>query len=259
MRQLDGEGESPTGSIAVTQARPHGKLPQAVRILRCVWRTTRGHDGKTFGRSDDTEVFRLPSGATALSEADGAALRSLGLTEAQLEHINARLPALAALAAEHTDRVVSARASRSIAEVEALAQTHPLMRRTVQAFLVLAASRLADGDARLATASPALDSPRDLEVSPGKRLLEAMRLLNHATVEVQAAYRQLGKGEEPPPEATLEFQRSWFLVPAMVEALRARDCFYRPAGWSELKHQVLVEGRPWHKGEPVPKKGRIES
>jgi hypothetical protein len=148
------------------------------------------------------------------------------------------------------------RARRSIFELEALARTNPPMCSNVQTMLTQAVSRIA-GAGAIPMVSP--DAPRPLptaQPSAGDRLLAAMQQLNNAAVEVQTAYRQLAKGEEPPPAATLEFQRSWFLVQAMVEALRGRDCFYRPGGWSELKHQVIVEGRAWHKGEPVPKKDR---
>jgi hypothetical protein len=252
MRDLDDETKSSSGSIAVTQSRPKGKLPQAVRILRCVWRTTKGEDGRTFGRSDDTEVFRLPSGTTALSEKDIVTLRERGLTDVQVAHVIARLPALARLAAEHGDEVATMRARRSIFELEALACSNPPMCSNVLTLLTQAMSRIA-GVGALPMAAPDVPRP-SAQSSAGDRLLAAMQQLNNAAVEVQTAYRQLAKGEEPPPTATLEFQRSWFLVQAMVEALRGRDCFYRPGGWSELKHQVVVEGRAWRKGEPVPKK-----
>ncbi|NKI93506.1 hypothetical protein [Rhizobacter sp. SG703] len=255
MRDLD-DTKLLAGSIAVAQSRPKGKVPQAVRILRCVWRTTKGDDGRTFGRSDDTEVFRLASGTTALSERDVEALRELGLTEVQLEYVNGRLPTLARLAAEHRDEVISIRARRSISEVEALARSNPLMCATVQTLLTQSASRIADLGAVPMTATDLQPSASSTQANAGDRLLAAMQQLNGAAVEVQTAYRQLAKGEEPPPAAAIEFQRSWFLVQAMVEALRSRDCFYRPGGWSGLKHQVIVEGRAWRKGEPVPKKER---
>lgn len=246
--------ESMNGSIGVTQRLRPGRRPDsAVQVMRCLSRRTRGLDGKSYGRTENLELLRLPSGTRVLPSAAEGTLRSEGLTDAQIEHVSARLAEWADRAARHDLAVVTQQAEQHIALVEALAEQLPATRAALQTLLGAAVTRLA-GDVASPQAPSSVAAFEASSGDAGSVLLASLQRLNLATAEVQAAYRQLAKGDEPPEAVILEFQRSWFLVPAMVEALRGRECFYRPRGWSELKQQVLEDGRAWRKGDPLPQR-----
>jgi len=255
MNEVEDDPESTVGSIATTQSYPNGKMPTPVRVLRCVWQSTKGADGKSYGRTQNEELLRLRSGTTALSPLDIAELQRRGLKPGEVDAVNLRLQSMAARASVHVEQVSTARAVKSIGAAVSLAHSYPVVRMALHGLLADAASRLGKGDRAASERSAETQEPSQRgEGQAGSRLLSALQTLNRAAGEVQLAYRQLVKGEEPPAASVLEFQRSWFLVQAMVEALRGRDCFYRPGGWSELKQQVMVNGIPWRKGDPVRKK-----
>lgn len=247
---------SMNGSIGVTQRLRPGRRPDPfVQVMRCVSHRTRGLDGNSYGRTENVELLRLPSGTRVLLSAAEVALRGEGLTDPQIEYINDRLPKWAERAEQHELAFAARQAERHIVLVESIAQQLPATRAVLQTLLASAATRLA-GDAASTQAPP---SVTPFEASPsdvGSTLLSSLRRLNQATADVQVAYRQLPKGDELQEAVVLEFQRSWFLVPAMVEALRGRECFYRPRGWSELKQQVLEDGRAWRKGDPLPQRNQ---
>lgn len=240
------------GSITVYQRLRDGSKPANVQVLRSVYRSIRGQDGEVYGKTKNIHLLTIASGTPILSARDSATLRSCGLSESQLSHVNNRLAVLAEQAVVHLIAARFFEAEASIKTAVAIASDTPAARTFVleklsEAHLVL------DDEGVL---GPIKSAPPAQNEAPQARLLRALRALNQACSDAQAAYKQLPKGGEPPEDVVLELQKTWFSNQDMFNTLKGRDWFYRPAGWSELRAQVLA-GHVFKKGDKVPKTPRV--
>lgn len=191
----------------------------------------------------------LPAGTRRLQPSQLKLLSEAGVTEEQLAKIAARLDDLSDSSAVHERQLSLVRAQNAIQQGVAAACRHPENAEIVLQALVSAAAELGSSKLRSYCEEPTESS--DSDSSANQRLLDAFRQLNKAASDAQTAYRQLPKGEQPEDETVLEYQRTWFSYQAVVDAVRGRDAFHRPGGWTALKSRVMVERRRWRKGEPV--------
>lgn len=231
------------GSIAVYQRLLPGKRPAKVEVIRAAYETIRASNGKTFGRTNNTVLLRIPSGTTVLSGNDCTKLRECGLSEKQIAYVNGRLTSLAGAAQARTHEMDIVDAQAKLRSFASLLGSAPSLAKDLRAVL---AGALRDIDERIEVdggpAGVGGETPTEL-------LKNTLALLNQTCVRAQALYKQLPKGELP-YDVVLEFQRSWFVHPDMVSTFRNRRCFSRPAGWTGLRTQVL-DGRIYKYGDPV--------
>lgn len=87
-------------TIGVYQRLSPGKPPSRVQILRSTYSSTKA-DGKTFGRTTNTYLHSVASGTSHLRPDDENALRSLALTDAEIDAVNAKLRDLVEPARQH--------------------------------------------------------------------------------------------------------------------------------------------------------------
>lgn len=231
------------GSIAVYQRLLPGRRPAKVEVIRATYETIRASNGKTFGRTNNTVLLRIPSGTTLLSSKDYTKLREVGLNEKQIVYVNGRLNSLAGPAQARTHEMDIVDAQAKLTSFASLLELTPSLAKDLRAVLVGA---LRDIDERIEVDGGPAGSG---EESPTELLKNTLALLNQTCVRAQALYKQLPKGELP-YDVVLEFQRSWFLHADMVSTFRNRKCFSRPAGWTGLRTQVL-DGRIYKCGDPV--------
>jgi hypothetical protein len=236
-------------SVATVQRMHPGCRPGPIKIYGCPRETCIGEGGKTFSRTGRLDLLTLPAGTRRLTESHVRLLRDAGVTEEQLPRIEKRLDELAAASAAHARQRSLEQAQGAVQQSLSAVDGFPENADSLIEALLEAATRLGyQGEATRDEPSPA---PVLVELTTNERLLNAFRQLNRAALEAQAVYRQLVKGEQPAEETVLEYQRSWFNYQAVVDAVRGREAFHRPAGWTALKARVLVEGRRWRKGDPM--------
>lgn len=235
--------DATTGSITVYQRISDGAKPSNVQLSRSVYKSTRGPDGATYRRTENTPLLTIPSGTATLSEACRLKLSSMGLSSRQLIHVNSRLAELAERALPYMLAAKISVAEAHIKTATALGSDMPATRMHVikmlrEALLVL------DDSGVLGQPPCAPDSGND---SPQTSLLEVLKTFNSACEKAQGSYRQLPKGGDAPEELVLELQKAWFSSQDMFTTLKGRQCFRRPGGWSELRAQVLG-GKVYRKG-----------
>lgn len=235
------------GSITVYQRLTAGKKPGNVQLLRSTYKSTRGPDGALYRRTENTPLLIVPSGTKSLSHKDSSRLSAMGLNARELEHVNSRLAELAEralpylLAATMADAEAHVKAAAEIASDVASTRGH-VVQLLKEALLVLDDSRVL---------SRPVDTPAGESGSPQFSLLEALKRFNAASATAQDAYRRLPKGGDAPEELILELQKAWFSSQDLFTALKGRQCFQRPSGWSDLRAQVL-SGKIYRKDNPRP-------
>lgn len=105
------------GSICVYQRLIEGKMPGKVQVLRATYASTKGADGKTYGRTNNKPLASIPSGTACLPLKVELALGMQGLSPAELLYVNKRLDELARAARglEFSVKLAAATASIKLA------------------------------------------------------------------------------------------------------------------------------------------------
>jgi hypothetical protein len=241
-------GTSAIGSITVYQRLATGKKPGNVQLLRSTYKSTRGPDGAVYRRTENTPLLIVPSGTQSLSDKDLSRLSAMGLRASELEHVNSRLAELAGRALPY---VLAANLADAEAHVKAAAASDMastkghVVQLLEEALLVLDDSRVLNRPA---------STPASGSGSPQSSLLEALKRFNAASATARDAYRRLPKGGDAAEELVLELQKAWFSSQDLFTALKGRQCFRRPGGWSKGRAQVL-SGKIYRKDDlrPSPK------
>ena len=251
------------GSIGVYQRLSTGKMPARVQIYRSTYSSTQGTDGRTYGRTNNQYLLSLDSGTLSLSGDMEDALRTLGLSESELRHVNRRLNELASAANAQTLVIERAAAVAAIHRAGDIGAQLPGAREFVLRHLAEAYSGLNDANVPRQPSLAAVAVPDFGAVgvapvdAPETALLQALQAANAALAHAQTAFRQLQRGQDVSDEVVLEFQRTWFSNQTMVDLLKTRKGFYRPSGWTSLRQQIMVEGRVWRAGDLVPKASAV--
>ncbi|MBZ2208581.1 hypothetical protein [Massilia soli] len=232
-----------SGSIVVYQRILPGKRPAKVEVIRAVYKTCKGPDGKAFGRTNNTVLLRVESGKAVLSVEELTVLVTRGLDDKQLAHVKQRLSELAGPARTRTQEMDIMDAKKELKSMVSLSDSGPYLAREMRAMLVGALHEIEER-------TDAGDSPAELDGrAPTDKLKDTFARINQACSEAQRLYKILPKGELP-DDLTLEYQLTWYSYPDMLSTLRNRKCLSRPAGWTGLRAQVF-DRRVFRSGDPV--------
>ena len=236
------------GSIAVSQPIKPNRRPPKIAIIRAIYESCQGPDGKKFGRSRIVWQLRIPSGTEVLDDFYRAKLVEGGFSEKEIDYVNMRLAKLAGPARESA---LSMDLMDVAARLKYLLELSNSETELAKALHMMLADALEAMGARLV----ANDGPAESELKSVPEILkDTLTVFNNVCADAQRLYKRLPKGELS-DGVLLEFQKSWFSYQDMLNTFKNRKCFSRPSRWTALRTQVL-DGRLYKYGDPVPE-GRL--